>query len=371
MISSAWLFVIGGCLLGVVQLATGVFIGLWLRRRDHAAAQDAQQRLQGADLIAERLRKLTDEVSLSVGEHQAQIQCANDVLTSESKKTGESLAELVLGVIGGIVQANQRLQSKLETAEQRLQEQATEIETYIARSLTDPLTGLANRREFDDRLADRLAGWNRRGEIFSLLMIDVDHFKRLNDQYGHLAGDTMLTKLGQALRASARRDDVIARLGGEEFALIFPGATAEQAAQAVAKVRETIGNAVVVHGGTRLHVTASGGLATVLPDESADSLMGRADSALYAAKAAGRDCAFLHDGTCCRQIIASQPDRDAGFLAQPSGTETAGTAAGIVHDDGRGNTIAEPISPELAKTCDELREYVVQGAEQLCAAASD
>ena len=81
-----------------------------------------------------------------------------------------------------------------------MQEQAVEIEAHISRSLTDPLTGLPNRREFNERLEERMGAWNRRREVFSLLLLDVDHFKKLNDQHGHLAGDQVLAAIGGALR---------------------------------------------------------------------------------------------------------------------------------------------------------------------------
>ena len=184
-------------------------------------------------------------MSSSVGEHRSELDHASQLLTSTEARSDEALAELVVDVIGDIVRANQNLQSKLETAESRLQEQAVEIETHISRSLTDPLTGLPNRREFNDRLEERMSAWNRRKEVFSLLMLDVDHFKKLNDQHGHLAGDQVLAAIGRALRAAIRREDAVARYGGEEFAILLPNTSLEQATPVAQNVREAVARVVV------------------------------------------------------------------------------------------------------------------------------
>ncbi|MEX0613459.1 MAG: hypothetical protein WD229_15180, partial [Pirellulales bacterium] len=170
MISYSMFFILGGCLLGAIQLMAGIAIGLWLRRADRAEAHCGQQDMVRASEIAKRLQALADEMSSSVGEHRSRLDQASQLLNSDDGRTDESLAELVVEVIGDIVRANQNLESKLQTAENRLEEQAAEIEAHICRSLTDPLTGLPNRREFNDRLEERMAAWSRRGEAFSLLL---------------------------------------------------------------------------------------------------------------------------------------------------------------------------------------------------------
>jgi diguanylate cyclase (GGDEF)-like protein len=272
-------------------------------------------------------------------------------------------------VIGDVVRANQNLQSKLDTAENRLQEQAVEIEAHISRSLTDPLTGLPNRREFNDRLEERMAAWNRRREVFSLLLLDVDHFKKLNDRYGHLAGDQVLATIGRALRVAIRREDAVARYGGEEFAILLPATILSDAALAAEKVREAIGRVTVNSNNREIAVTVSGGLATIEPNEQIESLIQRADSALYAAKAAGRNCTFAHNGIDCQlagapgeanppagassrlvELIHS-PDAHKPPVADPTNPKAAGFGAYLP---------AETISAELAQTCHELRRYLEQ-----------
>src|SRR4029078_6936361 len=200
---------------------------------------------------------------LSVGEHRSKLDQASQLLTSGSDTSDESLAELVVDVIGNVVRANQNLKTKLDTAEGRLQEQAVEIEAHMSRSLTDALTGLPNRREFNERLEERMGAWNRRRDVFSLLLIDVNHFKKLNDRYGHLAGDQVLATIGRALRGAIRREDAVARFGGEEFAILLPATCLNQAILAAQKVRDAVARVTISRGNQQIAITVSGGLATI------------------------------------------------------------------------------------------------------------
>src|SRR4051812_21013000 len=300
MTSHTLFFVLGGGLLAAVQLAIGVILGMWVKRSDSTATEHSKHDLMQAGLIAKRLQSLADEMSSSAQEHRSKLDRASHLLTSGANTSDESLAELVVDVIGDVVRANQNLKSKLNTAEGRLQEQAVEIEAHMSRSLTDALTGLPNRREFNERLEERMGAWNRRRDVFSLLLLDVDHFKKLNDRYGHLAGDQVLSTIGRALRGSIRREDAVARFGGEEFAILLPSTSLEDAIQAAQKVREAVARVAIDRNNQQIAVTVSGGLATIESNERVEALIQRADSALYAAKAAGRNCTFLHNGIDCR-----------------------------------------------------------------------
>ena len=374
MISQTLLIVLGGCLLGVIQLFSGIAIGMWLRRSDRAAAHRSRQDMVQASRIAKRLQALADEMSSNVGQHRSQLDQATRLLTADESRTDEALADLVVDVIGDIVRANQSLQSKLETAESRLEEQAAEIEAHISRSLTDPLTGLPNRREFNDRLEERMSAWNRRQEVFSLLLLDVDHFKKLNDEYGHLAGDQVLAAIARALRGAVRREDAVARYGGEEFAILLPNTSLDEAIHVARKVRETVATTSVHYAGQQLAVTVSGGLAMIGTNERCESLIHRADAALYTAKAAGRNCAFVHDGNDCRSVedFLRQGGGSAGYAAElvnliqlpdahrPAVDESAADGevefgAYLEH---------ETISAALARACDDLRRFVEEHSQR-------
>ena len=369
MISHTLLVILGGCLLGAIQLAAGIAIGMWLRRESTAEARRGDQDMVQASLIAKRLQSLADEVSSNVGEHRLQLDQASQLLTSDEARSDDTLAERVVEVIGDIVRANQNLQSKLQTAECRLQEQASEIETHISRSLTDPLTGLPNRREFNARLEERMAAWNRRRETFSLMILDVDNFKKLNDEHGHLAGDQVLASMGRALRGAIRREDAVARYGGEEFAILLPNSSLEQAIHVAQNVREAVSRLSIHHNGRQLAITASAGLATIQRDELAESLIHRADAALYAAKGAGRNCAYLHDGCQCRPTAGfdgeiSKPTSAAAQLVElinsPTSADPAADDAAMKPIEFGAYLPNEEISEELAQTCEELRRFVEQ-----------
>jgi diguanylate cyclase (GGDEF)-like protein len=158
-------------------------------------------------------------------------------------------------------------------------------------SIRDPLTGLFNRRYLEETLDREVARAARGGSNFSLMMIDVDHFKEFNDDYGHEAGDTVLAAVGRLLRDRSRVEDIACRYGGEEFVLVMPGASAEVAAKRAEEVREGIRALQVSSGLTPLgHVAVSIGVATQLSQAmTAGDVLKDADAALYRAKAQGRD----------------------------------------------------------------------------------
>ncbi len=182
------------------------------------------------------------------------------------------------------------LEEKLHEAQERLAEQ----------SITDGLTGLRNRRYFDERLAEEAGRTKRYGDPLSLVIVDLDHFKAVNDRWGHQAGDAVLREAAALLRASIREPDFCARYGGEEFAILLPRTgmpgTASLAERVCRELAEKRYEVVGPDGPARISVTASLG-AAVYPskDVSSGELLVRfADQALYAAKAAGRNGFRIH-----------------------------------------------------------------------------
>jgi len=156
---------------------------------------------------------------------------------------------------------------------------------------TDFLTGLPNRRAFMARMEDQLARLQRDvGESAAVLMLDIDHFKRVNDVHGHAVGDAVLCHLAAILRASDRKIDTPGRMGGEEFALLLPGAGIAAAAAFAERLRQTVADSVWPGDGAPLSVTVSIGIAAIdARDLTADAALKRADRSLYRAKAAGRN----------------------------------------------------------------------------------
>jgi diguanylate cyclase (GGDEF)-like protein len=182
-----------------------------------------------------------------------------------------------------------------------------------ALSTTDPLTGIPNRRALDDHLEDELARARRYGTPLAVVMLDLDHFKRLNDRHGHAAGDAVLRQVASVLDAEKRRGDTIARFGGEEFVAILSHAD-EAAAQGWAeRVKGRLASMAIEVGGTILRVTASFGVAGCLPGDSGfaggESLLAAADRALYVAKARGRN----------RVVVAPEPEGRIQHVTEQAG----------------------------------------------------
>jgi diguanylate cyclase (GGDEF)-like protein len=168
---------------------------------------------------------------------------------------------------------------------------------------TDGLTGLANRRTFETEARDLLAT----GRVFALAMADIDNFKLLNDTYGHEAGDRALRLFAEAMRAVTRNNDLLARIGGEEFAIALPGLSSAQAVAVVDRMRGAIHDATVSHPPT---FTVSFGVVDSTEGESLDLLLRLADGALYRAKDQGRN----------RVIVADVQDKEPRRRVQPCGT---------------------------------------------------
>lgn len=159
-------------------------------------------------------------------------------------------------------------------------------------TIRDPLTGLFNRRYMEEALKLEIARAARSGAPLSLIMCDVDHFKRFNDEFGHDAGDAVLQAVAAEMRSHFRDGDVVCRFGGEEFTIIAPGTSAEALANRVELVRQAIGELNVRHNGRRLGATSmSFGVASAAPDMAKDgsTLVQAADAALYQAKRDGRN----------------------------------------------------------------------------------
>lgn len=154
------------------------------------------------------------------------------------------------------------------------------------RAATDPLTGLSNRRSFEERFgANRHAGTSG-----CLALFDLDHFKRVNDRFGHATGDEVLRRFAAVLRASVRDGDLAARLGGEEFVVILSGATLLQAQEVCERIRVRLANTVFLSPGReKIQVTVSAGLAALSDDLPGDAILAHADAALYRAKREGRN----------------------------------------------------------------------------------
>jgi two-component system cell cycle response regulator len=178
-------------------------------------------------------------------------------------------------------------------------ENAVNRARLVRSGVTDFLTGWHNRRYFHNRLREELARAERTGKALACLMIDVDHFKEINDRFGHLAGDEALKEVARRAEAEIRAGDTGARFGGDEFAILLAGAESPQAAKLAERIHQGVSTSPIrVHGGAHVTVTLSIGLASARPKPQqrshdykvlAERLIAEADAALYRAKSAGRN----------------------------------------------------------------------------------
>jgi two-component system cell cycle response regulator len=162
-------------------------------------------------------------------------------------------------------------------------------QTLEQAALTDGLTGMQNRRYFDDALREYLQEFRRIDRPVGLMILDLDHFKQVNDTHGHDVGDEVLRAVATCLRGMTRYHDVVARLGGEEFAVVTPNMDVELLARFAERIRKAIANLSIMSGNVRLKVTTSVGLAVWDHKESAEDFYRRADRQLYEAKKQGRN----------------------------------------------------------------------------------
>jgi two-component system cell cycle response regulator len=184
------------------------------------------------------------------------------------------------------VRAQTREHGKLHTLTTVLRRRSKEMEQA---ALTDVLTGLTNRRYFDEALTQFLEAFGRVGRPVGLMILDLDHFKGINDAYGHDVGDEVLRAVSRCLMEHTRYHDIVARLGGEEFAVVVPNMDQRLLGEFADRLRVAVEHLSMDVGNVRLRITMSVGLAMAVPGEEASALYKRADVNLYNAKQAGRN----------------------------------------------------------------------------------
>ncbi|HEY2405491.1 MAG TPA: GGDEF domain-containing protein [Polyangiaceae bacterium] len=162
-------------------------------------------------------------------------------------------------------------------------------EHVSALAALDPLTQLYNKRHFDEALASEIARARQGGQSLSLIVFDLDHFKRVNDEYGHPAGDAALITVARTASACLASQYTLCRVGGEEFALVMLGAARKEALALAERIRRAVAEAPALHGAHTIQMTVSAGVAELSTSDSPDALFQRADTNLYAAKNAGRN----------------------------------------------------------------------------------
>jgi diguanylate cyclase len=209
--------------------------------------------------------------------------------------TPDELAALIqpLGVATTVmVAANRRLESELEAAAAETAKLRDQLHRAENAAVTDALTGLLNRRGLIDALETAQVKSVAEGAVLTVAMVDIDHFKRVNDQWGHALGDEVLRFVGRHLADGLGEGGVVGRLGGEEFVAVMPGQPINAAMATVDRLRGALAGQIIrrtADGASMGRITFSAGVAINHDDDSADSVISRADTALYTAKRLGRD----------------------------------------------------------------------------------
>jgi diguanylate cyclase len=264
---------------------------------------------------------LAQNVASDVGDHAAKMKAISADLAGIDRKSADANGA-VFSALDQMLAANSQLQERLAKAEQQLAAQAVEIKAHESEARTDSLTGLNNRRAFDDELKRRIGEWQRKGTPCTLVLLDIDFFKKFNDTHGHQVGDEVLKQVAKVLGVQSREMDVPCRYGGEEFGVILPATPAAIACKVAERIRAAVEESTTVCDGKSLKVTCSLGLAEFQVNDDVAKLIRRADDALYASKKAGRNCGHWNDGAAHIPINAP-PETPPDEAKKPDAPATA------------------------------------------------
>jgi diguanylate cyclase len=257
--------------------------------------------------ITDRIDTVGSRVSDEIGQVMAMIDAAagsamnysenlagigQKINSAKDREGLRTIVESLVETTNEMQQTNNSLEQKLTASKQEINQLQENLEVVRTESLTDPMTGLANRKFFDDSLESAIADATARGEPLSLLMVDIDHFKTFNDTYGHLTGDQVLRLVASSMKQNVKGQDVAARYGGEEFAVVLPSTLLRSALTVADHIRRAAMSKELMKRSTGQHlgrITVSVGVATLHKGDTPQSLIERADTCLYAAKRNGRN----------------------------------------------------------------------------------
>lgn len=267
------------------------------RRAGGLPPLDAAQGLRGLETesmlrgIVEMMSQTTAELAGGLGRFGTEVGGLMEQATTLDGSEGVRAILQALTVSAlALQEAVDQSREELAQTQKQLAEVSTELERTQEQARTDPLTGFLNRRGMEEILIREFARSRRTGTPLSVAILDIDHFKKVNDEHGHDVGDHALVHLAKVAKAGARETDVVCRYGGEEFVVVFPGAAADGARFVVDRMRALAENTPLASGTLKVPIRFSAGVSELAgADTSIKALLKRADEALYEAKRNGRN----------------------------------------------------------------------------------
>jgi diguanylate cyclase (GGDEF)-like protein len=266
----------------------GYLVGRISRARAISEAEQARRELRRAKLVAKELEQVAESVRKHLANHHLSVARFKDRICELSVHDKEAAWQELCGESEQILKPTLRLAEQIAQAYDEIRRQTNQLMTF-SEVRTDPLTRVSNRRGLDETLDSMFALMERYEEPFAIAIFDIDHFKQVNDKKGHLHGDRTLQAVARVIDEAVRDTDIVARYGGEEFVVVMSHTGLENACHFAERVRSLID--------ANLGITISGGVAMALDGDNAQSLLSRADAALYSGKAAGRNRVFRHTGS--------------------------------------------------------------------------
>jgi diguanylate cyclase (GGDEF)-like protein len=343
-------------LIAASQFLLGVAVGWWFKDRRVAGFLLSEGRARS---FLSRLHDITTTTADELAKHTTRLEEISHELVHPHSATRRAQAEaVILDAISQTVMANKRLHSRISSAEQQLQDQARKIDFELAATRIDSLTQLPNRRAFDDELRSRLDRRAIENKPLSLLFVDLDDFKRINNEYGNDAGDRLLRHTGDILTATMRDRDLVVRYSGEEFAVIVADTALPEAIRAAERALKALRESTCHFEGKELKITASIGVAEALPREESQTLCRRTDAALSSAMESGRDTAFFHDGKACHPVMHDRQDNNDQLDTATRRREVYGRYVAALGVDARTDVLTG--LPNRRSFSDELRRRVTE-----------
>jgi diguanylate cyclase len=300
-----------------VGLAIVTVIGYLIGRRRRNGAEEAdnqaRRELKRAQAVAKELEKIADLVRRHLATHHASVLRFKNRMESLGETQNESAWQELCKESESMLKPTLKLAAQLANAYDEIRQQSNHLMTFTE-VRTDPLTGVSNRRALDETLISMFAMMHRYELPFSIVIVDIDHFKKINDEQGHLYGDSILKSVAKLLADNVRDTDVVTRYGGEEFVIVMPQTTLSGACNFSGRLCQKVEQ--------NLPLTISGGVSAAVDGDNPQTLLARADAALYSAKAAGRNCVYFHTGLEIRSSEENGPVDQVGLPLMPDNVES-------------------------------------------------